>query len=104
MEKQHYINLGIALKDARIKKGLTQGEVARLLGYSSAQFVSNAERGLCRLPFEAISRLVRLYEMDAEVVISGFLRTHEAHYREVFKMNLRQQRTARMGKPRTLKG
>lgn len=42
--------LAEALKQAREKAELSQGEVAKALGYSSPQFVSNMERGLCSIP------------------------------------------------------
>lgn len=87
MDKDYYAEVGEMLRNARIKKGFTQSDVARLLGYSSAQFISNAERGLCRLPLEAISRLIRLYEMDFEAVIQEFLKVHEEHYRNAFNAN-----------------
>lgn len=90
MTDDYYLELGIALQNARTQKGLTQNEVARILGYKSPQFISNAERGLCRLPLEAISRLVKLYEMDVEVVIRNFLKAHEAHYRKAFRSNIAQ--------------
>lgn len=35
---------------ARTAAGMTQASLAHALGYDSAQFISNIERGLCQLP------------------------------------------------------
>lgn len=37
------------IKRARADAVLTQSEVAKALGYSSPQYISNIERGLCNL-------------------------------------------------------
>ncbi len=38
------------LKVLREKAGLTQSELSQKMGYTSAQFISNIERGLANLP------------------------------------------------------
>jgi len=40
--------VGEFLKNSRETRNLSQGDVARALGYSCAQYVSNVERGVCR--------------------------------------------------------
>ena len=50
-------SLNLYLKKQRLKSGLTQSQVAEMLGYSNSQFVSNWERGKC-LP--AVSSLKEL--------------------------------------------
>ena len=96
--KTIYKKLGALLKENREKRGMTQTEVARALGYSNPQFVSNSERGLCRLPFEAISKLARLYAIDPETIIQLFLKEDEARYREVFKAAGRAPKKAKTAK------
>jgi transcriptional regulator with XRE-family HTH domain len=44
------ITTGTALKKIREKSGLSQGELAKKLGYTNPQFVSNIERDACGLP------------------------------------------------------
>lgn len=46
--------------EARKKAGLTQIHIADKLGYSSAQFISNAERGLCTLPDNTMHKFVKI--------------------------------------------
>ena len=45
--KELFQVLGDYLQSKRMKVGLSQGDVATKLGYSSPQFISNFERGLC---------------------------------------------------------
>ncbi len=46
-----------------------QLEVARKLGYSSAQFVSNWERNLVAPPLDTLAILIDLYKIPPGVVI-----------------------------------
>lgn len=46
------------IKQARIKKGLTQEDVAVKLGYTSTQFVSLFERGKSKVPHGTIGKLI----------------------------------------------
>ncbi len=75
--------LGLFLKEYRLNKGLSQGAVARVLGYSSAQFVSNFERGLCSPPLQKLRVLVDLYgipvDMLTELLVDSQKRLIEAH-------------------------
>lgn len=48
---------GFALKQFRLAQGRTQSEMA-IIGDCHAQFVSNAERGLCELPTKVLKRIV----------------------------------------------
>mgnify|MGYP003874816653 FL=1 len=41
----------------RLRSGLTQDELARKLSYSSAQFVSNWERGISLPPLDIMAKL-----------------------------------------------
>lgn len=42
--------IGKKIKNARLKKNLSQGDLAKTLMLSSPQFVSNIERGVAPLP------------------------------------------------------
>ena len=59
-------SLGQFLKAQRLARNLTQWEVARELGYSSAQFVSNIERDLCSPPLNQLKNIVDLYQLDPD--------------------------------------
>lgn len=61
------------LRQKRVDSGLSQLDVARELGYSSPQFVSNWERGLVSPPLETIAVLIDLYKIPANEVVSKIL-------------------------------
>lgn len=52
------------LKQAREKSGLSQSELAKKLGYTSAQFVSNWERGVCTIPPKKAALFCRFTGMN----------------------------------------
>ena len=58
--------LSECLKDAREAKGLTQRELAEMLGYTSAQFISNWERDVARLPLKITPRILRILGIKPE--------------------------------------
>lgn len=60
------IALAEYLKNKRSSSGLTQGAVATKLGYSSAQFVSNWERGLSLPPIQTLKKLCVLYKVNQD--------------------------------------
>lgn len=65
--------LALYLKDARVKAGLSQSEVAKELGYSNSQFVSNWERGKSSPPMKILNLLIDFYKIDKEVVMNIIL-------------------------------
>ena len=69
--------LGQPLRDLRIKNDLTQNYVAETLGYTSAQFVSNWERGQSSPPVNVIGTLAKLYKVAPAELIRIFFRFQE---------------------------
>ncbi len=57
LSKEQLRTLGKAFKTVRVKANLTQAELAEELGYSSTQFISNVERGVCLPTTEYLQRL-----------------------------------------------
>lgn len=66
--KRNYTQLGDYLKYGREKSDLTQREVGKILGYSSAQFISNFERGIAPPPMKKLKKLVKLYKLSTRMV------------------------------------
>lgn len=54
------------LRHQREKSGLSQAEIAQKLGYTSAQFISNWERGLSTPPIQMLKKLAYYYNTDAK--------------------------------------
>jgi transcriptional regulator with XRE-family HTH domain len=65
--------LGLILKKAREENGLSQGKVAYSLGYSTAQFVSNWERGLSYPPLKSLKKLCKMYKLDQDEMFEMLL-------------------------------
>jgi DNA-binding transcriptional regulator YiaG len=72
------------LKEKRMKIGLTQSDVARKLGYSSPQFVSNWERGLASPPVFILRDLTKIYKVSADEMFKLLLSEVEADLRTEF--------------------
>lgn len=66
-------NLNDYLRQKRLDSGLSQLDVARVLGYASPQFVSNWERGLVSPPLETIAVLIELYKIPSTEVVNKIL-------------------------------
>jgi transcriptional regulator with XRE-family HTH domain len=64
-----FVEFGKYLRQKREDVNLSQGEVARKLDYSTAQFVSNWERGLAAPPADKMKRLVTLLEIPEDEII-----------------------------------
>ncbi len=69
-----YKELGDFLAAKRTNAGLTQKEVSDKMGYSSAQFVSNFERGLCMPPLNKLKVLSDLYNIDPKELAEFILK------------------------------
>lgn len=77
--KKLFERLGLYLKEKREAAGLSQSEVAKKLGYSSPQFISNCERGLCALPLDTLKTIIKLYSLSPSEVIELILEEQEKH-------------------------
>lgn len=58
--------LAVYLKQKRLAASLSQGDVAKKLGYSTPQFISNWERGVSAPPVQALKKIAGLYQVPAE--------------------------------------
>ena len=63
--------IGKFVKKARLNRDLTQQYVANKLGYSTAQFISNWERGLAMPPLDVLPKLVALYQIKPEALVAA---------------------------------
>lgn len=62
-------SFGKFLKEKRIKKNLTQAQIAKALGYKTSQFISNWERGLSTPPAAVIKKVAYIYGIDAKELL-----------------------------------
>ncbi|WP_415062655.1 helix-turn-helix domain-containing protein [Bdellovibrio sp.] len=68
-------SLAELLKEKRIAANLSQREVATRLGYTTAQFVSNWERGVSSPPVQMLKKIADLYRTSAEELFEAMLFT-----------------------------
>jgi len=85
---------GAYLRTKRVRAGLSQSEVARELGYSSAQFISNFERGLCAPPLPALRKIVDCYKIPKKEVINLMLRQQKRYLENVLSDSRRLKRAS----------
>lgn len=69
------IRFGLMLARHRRKKGLTQADVARALGWSTAQLVSNFERSISFPPFDCLSNLAKMLGLRPRSLIREYFET-----------------------------
>lgn len=58
-------DVGQLFKKIREDRNLTQHSVAAALGYTSPQFISNIERGICNAPLMNNKKLTKIYGRKA---------------------------------------
>ena len=64
---------GTFLKEMREKRNITQSDLAKKLGYTTPQFISNWERGLCNPPLGAIPKISRVLGIPKKEVVAVIL-------------------------------
>jgi transcriptional regulator with XRE-family HTH domain len=69
------MNLAEYLKQKRTEANLSQAEIAKKLGYSSAQFISNWERGKSAPPLRNLAALAELLGVRSDDLFAVFLKT-----------------------------
>lgn len=78
--------IGDYLKKKREKKQLTQWDVARDLDYSTAQFVSNWERGVSLPPLDTMPKLASLLKVPGREFVDVMVKYQE----EVLKLQKKE--------------
>ena len=72
--------VGDFFRKERIRAGLTQADLARRLEYTTAQFVSNWERGVALPPLATLPKLARLLGVSPDVVIKVMIAYEEERF------------------------
>lgn len=67
--ERNYTSVGEFLREKRIAAGFTQRDVSLALGYSSAQFISNFERGIAVPPLNKLKTIVRMFKIDSSEIV-----------------------------------
>jgi len=72
----------LLLRKARIINEFSQGEVATMLGYSCAQFVSNCERNLCFYKMGDLKKLCKFLGIEESNLIATLKKDFESTIQE----------------------
>ena len=72
--------IGVYIRELREKRGLSQGDVARLLKLKTAQSISNIERGVSPLPKSKIKRLADILGVKKGDIVSVVLQEVQDRY------------------------
>ena len=78
-----YTKFGEYLQKGREKAGLTQKQVADDLDYSTAQFISNFERGIAIPPLRKLKAILEMYSLSSETAISLILELEKKRLAEI---------------------
>lgn len=78
--------VGKFLRERRVKAGLTQMEVAQELRYSTAQFISNWERGISMPPMETLPKLSNMMKIPPR----DFIDVMSKYQEQVLKLNKKE--------------
>lgn len=68
----HRKKFGKFLIGLRVEANLTQRDVSDCLGYSSAQFVSNIERGISTTPITTAVRMAEIFKAPVNKVVEEY--------------------------------
>lgn len=61
--------VGSYFRKKRVESGMTQIELSKRLGYSTSQFVSNWERGVCMPPLSNMASLCDLLSIPKREIV-----------------------------------
>lgn len=92
---RNYTRLGEYLYNKRIEANLTQREVSIALGYSSAQFISNFERGITPPPLKKLVKLADIYKFQATELVDLLVDEERNVMLASFKSAKRSKKEAR---------
>lgn len=87
-KKKVISDLAVFLKNRRKELNLTQGQVALQMGFTTAQFVSNWERGLAAPPLHNVKsarKVIKIYKLEVEEYVDHLL--NEQRRRLLLKLN-----------------
>lgn len=84
MARKKTESVGRYLKDCREARGLTQKEVAQALGLTSAQYISNCERGLCLPSLPMLVKLKSILGLDIKKTIDLYVGTTKGRLTDAF--------------------
>lgn len=86
--------LGALIREYRVKKNLTQLNLAEKLGYDSTQFVSLFERGLSKVPHNVLGQLIVLLGIPEKKVLDTLMKAYEVNLKSEISLGKKTAKNA----------
>lgn len=81
-------DIGTILRDARIKKQMSQADLAEMLELNSPQRISDWERNYgSGVPLPTLKRLIKFYQLDTIAVFEALLEFQQLKLEEKLKLD-----------------
>lgn len=77
-----HILLGSLIREFRLRKQMSQIDLANKLGYASAQFISLFERGISKIPHETLGQLISILGVPEKKVTGILVNAFEMDLKE----------------------
>ncbi len=87
-EKSRPVGLGHFLRESRLRAGYSQLEVAKRLGYNTAQVVSDWERDVQSPPGHALRKLAIAYNISIDAIYTIMLEAGISRLKEKLKRDV----------------
>ena len=71
--------VGSLIKAGRGERGISQGKLAKMLGYTTPQYISNAERGLCSMPVKKLRKISTILGIPPGVMQTAIFTDYKNH-------------------------
>ncbi len=91
---------GEFLAKARVESGLSQLQLARELGYTSPQYVSNWERGICGPPLDKLYLLSKTLHISPQTLMGMILEETEEYLRNELRLGVKAAKVSGKGRSR----
>jgi transcriptional regulator with XRE-family HTH domain len=85
---------GVFLANARTETGISQLQLARDLGYTSPQYVSNWERGICGPPLDKLFDLSKILKISPQTLMNMILTETEDYLRNELRLGGKVSKSA----------
>ena len=83
---------GDFLAQKRIDAGLSQLSLARAVGYSSPQYVSNWERAVCGPPLDKLHALCKTLKIDPKVLLDMIMEDTKSYLTAELKLGKKSKK------------
>ena len=77
-------NFGLLVRNHRLARGFSQGDLAKKLGYTTPQFVSIMERGESKIPLDTLGELIVILGLPEKELHESLLAATEAEITRKF--------------------